>query len=458
MPKKILSLTEGPITKSLLRFTFPFLLANLLQAMYGAVDLLVVGQFGDVSGVSAVATGSQIMNMITNVVVGLTMGGTVLIGQYIGAERPNDAAEATGSLVCVSLVIAVILTPLMLLFAPNLTRLMNAPAEAFDQTVDYVFICGTGIVFIIGYNAISGILRGLGDSKLPLLFVSIACVANIAGDLLFVAVFRMGAAGAALATMLSQAVSFILALIIVKKRGLPYAFHKSHIRFHRHKSARILRVGAPIALQDSLVSLSFLIIMAIINSMGLIVSAAVGVADRLTGFMMLVPGAFSSAIATMVAQNIGANKPERATRSLFIGIGCSLTLGVVGFLASQFFGPAMIAWFNTDPQVVEAGALYLKSFSIDCILVAFVFCFNGFFSGCGRTLFTMAHSLTATFLFRIPLAYFISRLPGVSTFEIGFAAPAASVVSAVLCIIYYRKGSWRKHMQVDPPKAAEGVE
>ncbi|MDP4110083.1 MAG: MATE family efflux transporter, partial [Bacillota bacterium] len=266
---KSTNFTEGKILGPLIKFTIPILLSIFLQAMYGAVDLLIVGQFGDASSISAVATGSQVMQMVTGIISGLTTGITVLIGRRIGEKRPDAAAKTVGASFFLFAVIASAFTLIMLIGSRFFMKLMNAPAEAYDKAVTYVMICSAGIIFISAYNVLSGVFRGVGNSKLPLIFVSIACVTNIIGDLVLVGLFKLDAAGAAIATVFAQAVSAALSLAIVKKNGLPFAFSKACFRFNKTEVRAILKLGAPIALEDALISVSFLIITSIINSLGL---------------------------------------------------------------------------------------------------------------------------------------------------------------------------------------------
>lgn len=429
--------TEGKILPLLIKFALPVLMALFLQAMYGAVDLLIVGQFGTAMDVSAVSTGSQIMQTITMVITGLAMGITILVGQKIGEKRPDQAGAVIGNGICMSAVAAVAVTLIMTFGAEFSAVIMHAPEEAFFQTVDYVRICSTGFVFIIAYNLLGGIFRGMGDSKMPLLTVAIACVFNIAGDLLFVAGFHMGAAGAALATVMAQAVSVVLSLIIIRRRPLPFTITRKNLRFNRKIIGKILSLGAPIAFQDLLVSISFLVILAIVNSMGVIASAGVGVAEKLCAFIMLVPSSYMQSMSAFVAQNVGARKPERADSALLCGIATSVAAGVVLFYCAFFHGDLMASVFARDTAVIMAAADYLKAYAIDCILTSFLFCFVGYFNGCGKTLFVMIQGICGAFCVRIPIAYIMSRIAGVSLFQIGLATPASTMIQIVLCIGYF---------------------
>lgn len=435
--EKIKDFTEGKILPQLLSFAFPVLLALFLQAMYGAVDLLVVGQFAAAEDVSAVSTGSQIMHSITTVITGLAMGLTVLVGQRIGEKRPELAGAAIGNGICLFGAMAVALTIVMVFGSEVAATIMHAPEEAFSQTVDYIRICSAGTIFIVAYNLLGSIFRGIGDSKMPLITVAIACVINIAGDLLFVAVFHMGAAGAALATVLAQAVSVVLSLLIIKRRPLPFTFGLKDIRFGRNNIVKILSIGTPIALQEFLVGISFLVIIAIVNSMGVIASAGVGVAEKLCGFVMLVPSSFMQAMSAFVAQNMGARKPERAKKALFCGIGSSLLAGFVLFYVSFFHGDMLSAIFARDHEVILASADYLKSYAIDCLFTAFLFCFMGYFNGCEKTFFVMLQGIVGAFGVRIPVAWFMSKQAGVTLFRLGLATPCSTIVQIAFCVVYF---------------------
>lgn len=436
--KLLNNFTEGKIITPLIKFTIPILLAIFLQAMYGAADLLIVGQFGNASSVSAVATGSQIMQTVTGIITGLTMGITVLIGQKIGENQTDEVTKIVGTSICLFMSISVVVSIILMLSAKTLAELMNAPTQAFEQTVQYVLICSSGVIFIVAYNVISGIFRGLGNSKLPLVFVSIACVTNIIGDLVLVGIFKLDVAGAAMATVFAQAVSVILSLIIIKKQGFPLPFSKKDLRFNKNKIKSILKLGSPIALQDALTNISFLIITSIINSLGLIASAAIGASEKIVVFIMLIPIAYMSSVSAFVAQNIGAGKENRAKRSMYYAMTTSLVIGVLMFCFSFWHGNILAGIFSNDNQVVAACAEYMKAYAIDCVLVCILFCFMGYFNGCGNTMFVMTQGVLAAFLVRIPFSYFMSKMPGVTMLQIGFASPIATIFSIILCIIYFR--------------------
>lgn len=441
---------EGPILAPLLHFTVPVLLALFLQAMYGSIDLMVVGQFGQPADVSAVSTGSQVMQTVTSLVTGLSMGATVLLGQKLGQGKSEEGGQVLGSAIALFAAVALVLTAVMLGAVSPMAKLMQAPAEAFDQTVTYVRICSGGAVFIVAYNVLGAMFRGIGDSKTPLLTVTIACVVNIAGDILLVGVCGMGVAGAALATVLAQAVSVVLSLLFTKQRGLPFSFSPQFIRFHPKHTARILRLGIPVALQDVLVSISFLAIAAVVNSLGVIASAGVGVAEKLCGFIMLVPSSFGQSLSAFVAQNIGAGRKDRAKRAMLYGMGSSLCCGIVLAWLSFFHGDLLSGWFARDTAVIEAAADYLRAYAIDTLLTSILFCFIGYFNGRGYTAFVMVQGIVGAFLVRIPVSLLMSRMEPVSLFRVGLATPCSTAVQILLflgCYVFTaaqdRRADWQ---------------
>ncbi len=441
-----------------MRFALPVLLAYFLQATYGAVDLLVVGRFGTAADVSAVSTGSQVMMTVTAVIVGLSMGTTILLGQKIGEKKPEEAGNIIGASICLFAAVGIFITIALLLTANPLAAVMQAPKEAFEKTVTYVRICAGGSLFIAAYNVIGGIFRGMGNSKMPLLTVAIACAAHIAGDFLFVAVFHLATVGAAISTVLSQGISVVLSVLIIKRQGLPFDFGKENIGFHKELIKRVIKLGFPIAFQEMLVSISFLVILAIVNSLGLVASAGVGVAEKLCVFIMLVPSSYMQSMSAFTAQNIGANRKDRANKALLYSILTSLAFGVtIGFF-SFFRGDVMASLFTENMDVVAAAADYLKAYAIDCVLVSFLFCFMGYFNGSGKTVFVMAQGIIGAFGIRIPVSYFMSRLQPVSLFRVGLATPSSTLFQICLCVIYYILiNRVRPAAQLSPPCLQEGA-
>lgn len=428
--------TQGSILKKLVFFMLPVLGALILQAAYGAVDLLVVGRFGSTSGLSAVSTGSQVLNLVTFVVIQFAMGITVLIARYLGEKKPQQIGAVIGGAVVVFALISIGLFIIMVCFARPISILMQAPTEAVDLTADYVRICGSGIFFIVAYNLMSAIFRGLGDSKSPLLFVLVACIVNVVGDLVLVAGFHKDAAGAALATVLAQALSVVFAVVLLVKKELPFAIKKSDFRFNP-QCKKFFKIGLPLALQECLTQLSFLALCAFVNRLGLEASSGYGVACKIVNFAMLVPSALMQSMASFVSQNVGAGKTKRAKKSMFTGIGVGLAVGCVVFLLVMFKGDVLAGFFSTDAAVIQNGYDYLKGFALETIVTAVLFSMIGYFNGNNKTLWVMAQGLVQTLLVRLPLAYFMSIQPNASLTKIGLAAPVSTIVGIVLNVGFF---------------------
>ena len=438
--------TQGSILKKLALFMLPILGALILQAAYGAVDLLVVGHFGTTSGLSGVSTGSQVLNLVTFVVTQLAMGITVLIARYLGEKKPELIGSVIGGAGVVFALISLVLFVVMVFFARPISILMQAPAEAVDLTASYVRICGGGIFFIVAYNLLSAIFRGLGDSKSPLLFVLVACIVNIFGDLLFVAGFKMDAAGAAIATVMAQAVSVVCAIVMLLKKDLPFKIRKSDFRLNL-QCKKFLGIGLPLALQEFLTQLSFLALCAFVNRLGLEASSGYGVACKIVNFAMLIPSSLMQSMASFVSQNIGAGNTKRAKKSMFTGIGVGLVFGVAVFCLVLFKGDLLSSIFTTDPAVIQNAFDYLKGFALETIGTAILFTMLGYFNGTEQTLFVMAQGIIQTLLVRLPLAYFMSIQPNASLTNIGLAAPASTVVGVCLsigCYLYRNRSRARQ--------------
>ena len=433
--------TQGSILKKLCRFMLPVLGALILQAAYGAVDLLVVGRFGSTSGLSAVSTGSQVLNLVTFVVTQLAMGVTVLIARYIGEKREKEIGAVLGGAAVVFTILAGCLFVLLVLFARPISVLMQAPQEALALTTNYVRICGCGILFIVAYNVLSAVFRGLGDSRSPLLFVLVACLVNVAGDLVLVAGLHLDAAGAALATVLAQAVSVGCALAILRRKKLPFTFRKSDVRLNE-QCRRFLAIGLPLALQEFLTQLSFLALCAFVNRLGLAASSGYGVASKIVSFVMLVPSALMQSMASFVAQNIGAGNVKRAKKSMLTGIAVGVAFGIVMFALVLRKGDVLAGLFSSDAEVVRRGFEYLRGFAPETIVTAVLFSMIGYFNGSNQTLWVMIQGLIQTLLVRLPLAYYMSIQPNASLTKIGMSAPVATVVGIVLnigCFLYLNR-------------------
>lgn len=428
--------TQGNILKKLVAFMMPVLGALILQAAYGAVDLLVVGRFGSTSGLSAVSTGSQVLNLVTFVVTQFAMGITVLIARYLGEKRPERIGAVIGGGAVVFTMMSVALFIAMVGFARPISVLMQAPAEAVDLTASYVRICGAGIFFIVAYNLLSAIFRGLGDSKSPLLFVLVACIVNIIGDLVLVAGLHMDAAGAAIATVTAQALSVVFAVMLLLKKDLPFAITKKDFRLNP-QCRKFLKIGLPLALQEFLTQISFLALCAFVNRLGLEASSGYGVACKIVNFAMLVPSSLMQSMASFVSQNIGAGKKKRAKQSMFTGIGVGLAVGCVVFVLVLFKGDVLCSVFSTDAAVIQNGFAYLKGFAPETLVTAILFSMVGYFNGNNKTVWVMTQGLIQTLLVRLPLAYFMSIQPNASLTKIGLAAPVATTVGIFLNVGFF---------------------
>ena len=430
--------TQGSIIKKLILFMIPILGALILQAAYGAVDLLVVGKFGSTAGLSGVSTGSQVLNLVTFVVTQFSAGITILIGIFLGEKREKRIGRLIGASTIIFTIVSVILFIVMVFFARPLAILLQAPKEAVDLTVTYIRICGSGIFFIVAYNVLSAIFRGLGDSKSPLIFVGVACLVNVVGDLLFVAVFKMNVAGAALATVLAQFVSVIYALYILKKRHLPFTLKRKDFSLNE-LSMPFIRIGSPLALQEFLTQISFLALAAFVNGLGLEASSGYGVASKVINFAMLIPSALMQSLSSFIAQNVGAKKHKRARKSLAIGIGIGIFFGIIMFSSIWFKGDLLSSAFTNSPQVIEKGYSYLKGFAFETIVTAFVFSMLGYFNGYQKSKWVMTQGLLQTFLVRLPFSYIMSIQPDASLAWIGFAAPLSSIFGLFLNGIYFAR-------------------
>ncbi len=428
--------TQGSILKKLALFMLPILGALVLQAAYGAVDLLVVGRFGSTSGLSAVSTGSQVLNLVTFVVTQFAMGITVLIARYLGEKKPEQIGSVIGGAAVVFTVVSVVLFIIMVAFARPISVLMQAPQEALDLTTSYVRICGSGILFIVAYNLLAAIFRGLGDSKSPLLFVLVACIVNIFGDLLLVAGLHMDAAGAALATVFAQAISVVCAIVILVKKKLPFSITKGDFRFN-HQCKKFLGIGLPLALQEFLTQVSFLALCAFVNRLGLEASSGYGVACKIVNFAMLIPSALMQSMASFVSQNVGAGNHKRAKKSMFTGIGVGLVFGCLVFVLIMLKGDVLAGFFSTDAAVVQKGFDYLKGFAPETIVTAIMFSMVGYFNGNNQTLWVMFQGLFQTLLVRLPMSYYMSIQPNASLTKIGLAAPTSTAVGIVLNTLFF---------------------
>ena len=429
-------LTKGNVTKTLLRFVLPFLLANVLHTLYGIVDMYIVGQFADATQLSAVSIGAAVMVMVNGLIMGLGTGGTVLVGQMIGSRRETDQKETISTVFAVFPLFALILLAVCQCLTSPLLKLLNTPPETWDGAVAYLRICFVGLIFTGFFFAIASVLRAMGDSKGPTIFISISCVCNIIGDVICVGWLRMGAAGAALATSASQGLSVLLGYIYLKRHNFPFDFKPKSFRIYGQKLKMLIRIGLPTALQETMTSISFLVLEAIINKMGYIATAAVGVCDRVFN-VAIIPGiGFSAAISAMVAQNTGAGEYKRARECLRVGMLLAFSISAVIFVLLAIFPAQIIGSFTKDAAVVAAGVDYMTYFKYDCMLFTLAFCVNGYINGTGHTRYTLIVNIIASFAVRLPLIWFLSQRAGATLKDISFGLPSASLVQFLVGLAF----------------------
>ncbi|WP_138159448.1 MATE family efflux transporter [Peptoniphilus catoniae] len=430
---------KGPIFKNLVKFSIPVLLALILQALYGAVDLWAVGKFATRADVSAVATGSQAMQIIIGLVSGLSMGSTVLMALYVGGENREGILKIIINSFFLMGILALLLTLLTPISAGLIAKATKAPEEAFIQTVSYIRICGLGSIFIVAYNLISAIFRGFGDSRSPLYFVIIACFVNILGDIILIKFFNMGASGAAYATVFAQGVSVVMSLVLMWKNKNLFDFEKASLQIDSKIIKRILKLGSPLALQSMCNEMSYLIILGIVNSLGEIASAGVGIAEKLVMFILLIPISYTQSISAFVGQNYGAGNLARAKKSMWIGMATAAVLGGIISIFAFFYGKELSTLFIKieDYDVIKASAEFLKATSIECFILSLAYCFTGYFNGIGETNFVMIQGLISIFLVKIPYAYYAGTRPEPSLFQIGMSTVWAAAFSFAFCAFYY---------------------
>ena len=426
-------LTSGSVMKNLLFFSLPYLLSFFLQTLYGMADLLIIGQYGGVADTTAVSVGSQVMHMLTVMIVGLAMGATVNIGQAIGGRDNRRAALFTGNTVTLFMGLSSVLTLLLLVLRSAIVSAVSTPADAAAVTVDYLTICFIGIPFITAYNIISAVFRGMGDSKSPMYFIAVACAANIALDYLFIGALGMGPAGAALGTVLSQAISVIISLIVIKRRSTGLALTKADIRPNKQIIGKILKIGIPVAMQDGFIQIAFMVITVIANRRGLNDAAAVGIVEKIIGFLFLVPSSMVSAVSALGAQNIGAQKPERARKTLLYAIFIAAGFGGTVAVIMQFLSGGAVSLFTDSAVVTRLGGEYLRGYAWDCLFAGIHFAFSGYFCACGKSGISFMHNMIAILLVRIPGAYFMSSMFPGTLYPMGLATAAGSLLSAIIC-------------------------
>ncbi len=436
--------TEGSITKSLIYFSIPFFLTNLIQSLYNAADIMIVSRFCGTAGIAGASIGGSITNTVTYMIIGLCNGGAIMTAQYAGVKSEKDIKETIGTTFTVTLILAVFSTILMLVFSENILRVLNTPEEAFGQTKAYFTVCMAGSVFIFGYNSIASVLRGLGDSKTPMYFGIASCVINIFLDLLCVGVLNMNAAGAALATVISQAAALIGCIINIQKRDYVFKFSELRLRINKEKAAKLFGLGLPGAIQNAIVSGGFLIVSSITNSLGVNAASGVAVAAKVNNFAQMPAGAIGMAVSSMTGQNVGAKKYDRAAKTLKSGILTALGIGIVMFAVVQMFPTQLMSLLVDDAGVLSEALPYLRVTAFDYLLVALVFPLNGLCNGSGHTLFTMLPSVFSSVIARVPVAYLCVRALGMGLAGVGLSTPTGTLSAIIICAVYYKSGKWKK--------------
>ncbi len=435
------NLTTGSVLKNLLLFSMPYLLSYFLQTLYGMADLFIIGQFGGVANTTAVSVGSQLMHMLTVMIVGLAMGTTVSIGQAVGGKNRKQAAQNIGNTVILFMAVSAFLTVFLLLFVHGIVSAVSTPAEAAEGTAQYLTICFLGIPLITAYNIISSVFRGLGDSKSPMYFIAVACVCNILLDYLFMGVLRLGPAGAALGTTISQAISVIISLIVILKRK-SIVLKKEDFKLKRQVMGKLLKIGVPIALQDGLIQVAFMVITVIANRRGLKDAAAVGIVEKIISFIFLAPSSMLSAVSALGAQNIGAEKPQRAVQTLRYAILIAAGFGLAVSVVMQFAAESVVSLFTDQTaeggaEVIRLGGQYLRGYIWDSMFAGIHFSFSGYFCACGRSELSFLHNILAITLVRVPGVYLTSKLFPATLFPMGLATATGSLLSVIICVIAF---------------------
>lgn len=431
------NLTNGSVLKNIAYFSLPYLLSYFLQTLYGLADLFIIGQFEGVASTTAVSIGSQVMHMLTVMIVGLAMGSTVCIGQAVGAGDKKRASAAIGNTVTLFMLLSVVITALLLALVRPIVSVMSTPAEAAEGARAYLTICFIGIPFITAYNIISSIFRGLGDSKSPMIFIAVACAANIALDYIFIGIMGLGPAGAALGTTLSQAISVVFSLTVILRKKSGISLERRDLHPQRDTMGRLLRIGVPVAAQDGLIQIAFIVITVIANRRGLDAAAAVGIVEKIISFVFLVPSSMLSTVSALCAQNIGAGKQARAEQTLRYAIIIAVSFGIIIALLTQFISEQAVGLFTPDVIVITLGGQYLRGYIWDALFAGIHFCFSGYFCACGRSEISFIHNISAIALVRIPGVYLTSKLFPDTLFPMGLATAAGSLLSVIICVIAF---------------------
>ncbi len=436
-------LTQGSVTKQLIRYSLPLVTTSLLQSLYSIADYIVAGFFINSAGQSAINNATLIMNLMTQIAIGLTLGGNILIGQYFGNHEDEPRKQSAGSLFTMSLIVGAVCAALLTILSRPLLILLKAPA--LTEATTYMQICAIGLFPIFGYNALSAMLRAVGNSKVPLYFIITSTATNVVLDVLFVAGFEMGVAGAALATLISQFVSFLAALFFCLKHREHLGLTRKYLRPRADRVRAITKLGLPTAFQWAIASVSWLVVAYLINGYDLVVySAANGVSNKIKDFCQLFISAMTGAASTMVAQNLGAGLYDRAKKIMKTCMKITLGMAAVLILISELLAPVLVSFFTPDPEVQHWAAINLRIEIIGQLFYAGFFTYNTLATGCGDTMFVMWNSFVNCIIFRLVLAIIFNQIWGIYGVFIACAiAPASSVP---IGWFYCRKGYWKKSL------------
>lgn len=443
-------LTQGDVFKTLVIFSLPFMLSTVLQTLYSTVDMMIVGNVVGKDGLSALSTGSQLMEMIAVVCVGFSSAGQVLISNYVGARQKKEVQKINSTLTFLMVLLALVITVIGVAGCDTFLKLLNTPQEALPHARQYVIICCLGILFTGLYNMVSAIFRGMGDSRHPLIFIAIASGVNVVLDLLFVCVFRLGAAGAAIATVIGQAVSVICSLTFLnrKKEEYCFSFRPSEFKVDGKVAAALCRLGIPMALQTSAVYISFLFVSSMINAMGVVVSAAFGASQKIRNMPNMMTQAIGLGATAMMGQNFGAGKMDRVRKIYLSGCKINAVFGVLFAVIYGLFPVRVFQLFTGDAQVLEYAGMCIFCILLEIPAKIFMPSGSALINGNGNVKLSMALALSDAFVGRIFLTWFLGKVMGfgVSGYFLGYCL--ATYVTAVPQVIYYLSGRWKKQRRL----------
>ena len=440
------NLTSGSVLKTIIFFALPYLLSYFLQTLYGMADLFITGQYNGVDGITAVTNGSQVMYMLTVIIVGLAMGATVIIGRAVGAGKMREAGNVVGNTITLFMGISVVITVVLLLTVNQIVAFIGTPQEAVNGTIKYLIICFIGIPFITAYNIISSIFRGLGDSKRPMYFIGVACVMNIVLDYIFIGAMDMGAAGAALGTTFAQTISVVVSLFAISRKKSGIKLTKKDFVPDRQVMGNILKIGVPVAIQDGFIQVAFMIITVIANNRGIADAAAVGIVEKVISALFIVPSSMLATVSALSAQNIGAGKHDRASQTLKYATIFTTCYGIVVSVIVLAISKNILGIFSSDAAVILLGSQYISGYIIDTIFAGVHFCFTGYFCAYGKSYIGFIHNVLSIVLVRVPGSYLASQKSSDTLLPMGLAAPAGSMLSIIICIAAY---TWLKKKGID---------